>query len=69
MSNPQKTCVGAVAGLQRLRGLARETGFPPSGDAALGRLIAAVETAADAVRAHADEVLRAEADRNQLGLF
>ena len=69
MNNSQKTCVGAVAGLQRLRSLARETGFPPTGDAELARLIAAVESAADAVRAHADEALRADADRNQPGLF
>ena len=40
-----------------------------AGDAELARLIAAVESAADAVRAHADEALRAEADRNQPGLF
>ena len=40
-----------------------------AGDVELARLIAAIESAADAVRAHADEALRAEADRNQPGLF
>ena len=40
-----------------------------AGDAELARLIAAVESAADAVRAHADEALRTDADRNQPGLF
>ena len=40
-----------------------------AGDAELARLIAAVKSAADAVRAHADEALRADADRNQPGLF
>ena len=40
-----------------------------AGDAEVARLIAAVESAADAVKAHADEALRAEADRNQPGLF
>ena len=69
MNAESKTCSAAVAGVQRLRELARSTGYPPTGDAELARLIAAVESAADAVRAHADEVLRAEAARNQPGHF
>lgn len=64
-----KTCTAAVAGVQRLRELARRTGFPPSGDAELARLVQAVESAADAVRAHAVEAIRADQERAQPGLF
>ena len=69
MTPESKACSAAVAGVQRLRELARSAGYPPTGDAELARLVVAVESAADAVRAHADEVLRAEADRNQPDLF
>jgi len=61
MNNAEtKTCTAAVAGVQRLRELARSTGYPPTGDAELARLVAAVDSAADAVRTHAVEAIRAD---------
>lgn len=69
MSNPQKTCVGAVAGVQQLRELARRTGYPPTGDAELARLIAAVESAADAVRIHAQSEIKKRSEFDQPRLF
>jgi len=55
--------------VRRLRELARSTGYPPTRDAELARLVAAVESAADAVRAHAVEAIRADQERRQPGLF
>jgi len=69
MTPESKTCFAAVAGVQMLRELARSTGYPPTGDAELARLVAAVESAADAVRAHAVEAIRADQERKQPGLF
>ena len=69
MSNPQKTCVGAVAGVQQLRELARRTGYPPTGDAELARLIAAVESVADAVRIHAQSEIKKRSELDQPRLF
>ena len=37
MNAESKTCSAAVAGVQRLRELARSTGYPPTGDAELAR--------------------------------
>lgn len=69
MTSETKACAAAVAGVQRLRELARSTGYPPTRDAELVRLVAAVESAADAVRAHAVEAIRADQERKQPGLF
>jgi hypothetical protein len=69
MNTTTKTCAGAVASVKRLRELARSTGYPPTGDAELARLVQAVESAADAVRAHTAETIRAESARDQLDLF
>ena len=69
MSSPDRECAAAVASVRRLRDLARSTGFPPSGDAELARLVQAVESAADAVRVHVTEAARVELERSQPGLF
>ena len=69
MNGESKTCSAAVASVRRLRELARSTGYPPTREAELAWLVQAVESAADAVRGHVQETIRAEADRNQPGLF
>jgi hypothetical protein len=69
MNAESKTCSAAVAGVQRLRELARSTGYPPTGDAELARLIAAVESAADAVRTHAQASIKERSERDQPRLF
>lgn len=63
------TCREAVAGIRRLRDLARVVGLPPTADAELGRLEAAVEAAADAVRVLAVEAIRARSEQDQPQLF
>lgn len=63
------TCREAVAGIRRLRDLARVVGLPPTADAELGRLEAAVEAAADAVRVLAVEAIRARSEQDQSRLF
>lgn len=69
MTNEQGVCREAVAGIRRLRALARVVGMPPSGDAELARLEAAVEAAAGAVRDQAVEAIRARSERDQPRLF
>jgi hypothetical protein len=69
MTTETKTCTAAVAGVQQLRELARRTGYPPTGDAELARLIAAVESAADAVRTHAQASIKERSERDQPRLF
>jgi hypothetical protein len=63
------TCAAAVASVRRLRELARSTGYPPTRDSDLARLVQAVESAADDVRIHVQASIKAESDRNQPGLF
>ena len=52
MTPETKTCTTAVVSVRRLRELARSTGYLPTADAELARLVQAVESAADAVRSH-----------------
>ena len=69
MTAEERTCSEAVTSVRGLRRLARSAGLPPSVDAELARLEAAVEAAADAVRDQTTEALRARSEHDQPRLF
>lgn len=68
-THESKTCSNAVASIRRLRQLARSTGYPPSAEAEIVRLVSEVEIAAEAIRNHAVESQRARTSAEQPELF
>ena len=59
----------ALASIRRLRDLARSTGFQPSDDAEIARLVREVEIAAEAIRSHAIKSQQARIRAEQPELF
>ena len=65
---PSETCRSAVATVRQLSRLARRTGYPPSRNDELVKLVSEVEAAAKSVRKHAEQT-EALRDAEQPSLF